>query len=661
MPKSRPNLAEKDRMSIVSRLRLLLLVALLCAAQGSAWQYHAPTILGDGKIHLDVVVTPKYGPPVSGLQREDFTVLDNKVPQTISAFKAVDGRRSPIDVILLVDAVNNGAREVAIAREGINRFLKDDGGVLGYSTAVAILTDNGIRFQGEFSRDGNAIFDALAHYVIPLRVVNGATDYGASGRAKATLLGLGQLVTSEGSKPGRKIVVWLSAPSLLIFGPRPWLDSKTEEKAFGSIIDTSTQLRNARISLYSVDPAGIADIGGDSSNWEEFVKGVTGPAQAQMDNLALGVIAVQSGGLALSSSNDIAAQLRKCVSDASAYYEISFDPATSDRPYEYHQLEVRVAQRGLTARTRQGYYSQARETGKLAGTESLSAAPEPVSQSEPLASGGGRSQDPETHPYLDLPLTQLVDRIPELKGLRPAADQKELPATLEKMGQRVDAFAQNIVDLIANEDLTQEKLDIKGHLKSKAHEQDNYLIVHHGYEWGAKAEYRMDDDGNRLGPVGLEKGYLVTSGYALGCIAFSTSAQSESRFRYLGEQNIEGGGTYVLGFAQIPGDATFFTTMRGTGGEDVDMLTQGILWVDKNSFQVIRMRTDLLAAHSEIQLDRLTTEIVFGEVVLQDVASPLWLPSKVTVSIEVGGQKFRNIHEYKNYRRYRVSVKVVAP
>jgi hypothetical protein len=46
---------------------------------------------------------------------------------------------------------------------------------------------------------------------------------------------------------------------------------------------------------------------------------------------------------------------------------------------------------------------------------------------------------------------------------------------------------------------------------------------------------------------------------------------------------------------------------------------------------------------------------------LQDVPNPLWLPSQVDVYIEIGGQKFRNVHHYTNYRRYRVSVKMKSP
>ena len=264
-------------------------------------------------------------------------------------------------------------------------------------------------------------------------------------------------------------------------------------------------------------------------------------------------------------------------------------------------------------------------------------------------------------PYVDLPMAELVERIPELKTLQPAPDQQELPMILQKMGQSMDDFVRDIGDLIAHEDVTQQQLTAREKVKAKEQVKDNYLILPHGYEWGASAEYRMDDKGNRLGAIGLEQGYLVTSGYALSCISFSTVAQSQSRFRYLGEQKMDSRETYVLAFAQLPGEATFTTLMKGTGAKEVDMLTQGILWVDKNGFQIIHMRSDLLAPNTEIRLDQLTTDVTFSAVQLQDVPNPLWLPSEVDVYIEIRDQKFRNVHHYTNYRRYRVSAKMKSP
>ncbi len=660
----------KERMFINLRLGFFLLVPWLCAPQVSARQNHSAAHPGD-RIHLDVVVTPKSGPPVSGLQQQDFSILDNNMPQPLTSFEAVDGRQAPTEVVLVIDAVNIGSREATIEHEEISRFLKADGGHLDYPTAVAILTDKGLQFQGKFSKDGNAISATLSDHTIPLRSIGRDADHGgAADRFQISFQGFAELLARERDRLGRKLILWVSPGWPPLFGLGNTRDARLREQVFGNIVEISTQLREGQVTVYSVDPSAIGDIDPGltdpptyhlrPSERNVFIAEASKPSDVRMGDLTLGAIAAQSGGLVLHPGNDLAAELHRCVADAGAYYEISFDPVISDRPNEYHHLEIHVAKPGLTARTRQGYYSQpwpaeklaaeSEKIGGVAGTES--AAPADKSDQTYYANA---------HPYVDLPLAQLVALIPELKTLQPAPDQQELPVILQKLGGSVDDFVREIGDLIAHEDVTLEKLNAKGTVQGKQRVQDNYLILHHGYAWGASAEYRMDDKGNRLGAVGLEKGYLVTSGYALSCISFSTVAQSQSKFRYLGQEKINLRGTYVLGFAQRPGEATFLVTMKGTGGTDVDMLTQGILWVDKNTFQIIPMRSDLLAPRAEIRLDQLTTEVTFGEVQLQDVPNPLWLPRDVEVSMEIDKQKFRNVHHYTNYRRYRVSVKIGAP
>jgi hypothetical protein len=267
---------------------------------------------------------------------------------------------------------------------------------------------------------------------------------------------------------------------------------------------------------------------------------------------------------------------------------------------------------------------------------------------------------PQAPTYVDMSLDQLVKQIPELKDLQPTADQTQLAMLLQKTGQTVDEFTHNIGDIIAREDLIQEKLKPDGKVKSKRRSQDNYLILHHGYSWGSSAEYRMDDQGNRLEQVGLAQGYLVTSGHALSSIQFSTIAQSQSQshFRYLGTQKLGSSDTYVLAFAQHPDDDNFATVMSGTGGRGVDLRMQGILWIDKTNFQILRMRSDLLGPNRELQLRQVTTDVNFAQVQLQGAPAPLWLPNDVTVFIAIANEKFRNEHHYTNYHRYQVAVKI---
>jgi VWFA-related protein len=92
--------------------------------------------------------------------------------------------------------------------------------------------------------------------------------------------------------------------------------------------------------------------------YQDFLKGVSKSSQVNVGDLSLQVLAVQSGGLALASSNDIVSLLDKCQADTEAYYELSFVPAVADHRDEYHNLLVQVAKPGLTARTRTGYYAE---------------------------------------------------------------------------------------------------------------------------------------------------------------------------------------------------------------------------------------------------------------------------------------------------------------
>lgn len=340
---------------------LVLLIPLLCAVEVSAQQKAPPAQpAGTGSVVLDVVVTPKSGPPVSGIEQKDFTLLDNKVPQTLTSFQAVDGRHASVRIILLVDAVNVDYSVVSYEREQIDKFLRTDGGHLSHPIALAVLTDKGAQMLGDFSTDGNALSASLDQYAVGLRFVNRTAGFwGAAERLQYSLDGLQALAAHEASAPGRDIILCISPGWPLLSGPQVDLDEKKQQQTFDEIIGLSTQLLQARITLYSVDPLGSRDAGTNRiSYWENFLKGVSKPSEVQLGNLALQVLATQSGGVVLTSSNDIAAMLRKCLSDTSAYYELSFNPPQGDQPHGYHQLEIHVAVRGLTARTRQGYYSQ---------------------------------------------------------------------------------------------------------------------------------------------------------------------------------------------------------------------------------------------------------------------------------------------------------------
>jgi VWFA-related protein len=337
------------------------LVSALCISAVAAQQIPAPAQPNSSQIYLDVVVTPKSGAPVGGLKKQDFTVTDNNVAQPIATFEAVDGTQAPIEVVLVVDAVNTDFTRLAYEREQIDNFLKSNGGHLAHPVELAIFTDAGIQLQQAPSTDGNQLSASLDQSDIGLREVRRTSQFENQDRINLSLNALHSLLVKESQHPGRKLIFWISPGWPLLSGPRIDLDSKQQQLIYSQVVGISNALRQGDITLYSVDSAGA----GESVQWEfyyqDFLKGVTKPSQVQLGNLALQVIAVQSGGLALSASNDTARptrQIEKCMADTAAYYRISYNaPPTEHGDSQYHATDVKVSSPGLVARTRTGYYT----------------------------------------------------------------------------------------------------------------------------------------------------------------------------------------------------------------------------------------------------------------------------------------------------------------
>ncbi|MGC1969386.1 MAG: VWA domain-containing protein [Candidatus Acidiferrales bacterium] len=348
-------------MITTERFACFILLTVLCTASISAGQAPtgAPPPAASTKIYLDVVVSPKSGPPVADLQQQDFTLLDNKSPQPITSFQAFTGREAPIKVVLLIDAVNSGTQRVGYERIQIDKFLRAEGGHLAYPVALAVFTDKGISIAADLSSDGNALSEALDKSSIAIRAIGASAGfYGAAERLQYSLAALHQLTASLARQPGRKVVIWVSPGWPLLSGPRVELTSKQQQQIFSDVVSFSTQLRQAGITLYSVNPVGNGESMSRASYYKDFLKAVSKPSQVNAGNLGLPVLAIQSGGLAFELNNDLAAMLQQCVSDTAPYYEISFDSAPADRPDEHHQLEVKLAKPDLIARMRQGYYAQ---------------------------------------------------------------------------------------------------------------------------------------------------------------------------------------------------------------------------------------------------------------------------------------------------------------
>lgn len=243
----------------------------------------------------------------------------------------------------------------------------------------------------------------------------------------------------------------------------------------------------------------------------------------------------------------------------------------------------------------------------------------------------------------------------ELQGLEASTDQSALSPILAAVGKNVEEFLNNFPNTSSLEQVRQEKLRYLGTVGKAREEKFRYLCFAPTEAWGPTfTEYRLDSEGNSGPLTGLSEGFMLTSGFAATSLLFHPALQSNTVFRYLGREQINGRDVFVLAFAQDPAKARSISAFTW-GDQSVEVFLRGLAWVDTASYQVVRIRTDLLTPLPEISLNKETTEIDLREVHFNQVAQGFWLPQEVTVTVAWKGRLLRNVHEYSDFKIFQVN------
>jgi VWFA-related protein len=322
---------------------------------------HAGVVAGEGRIGLDVVVTDAAGKRVSELQPWDFKVLDNGQPRKILTFRAYRGTTMkpdpPVEIILVLDTVNLPFSQLAFVRDQLEQFLRQGGGRLKQPVLLVLFTDAGLRLQQRPTLDGNAEANVVKQIKGNLRAINPAM--GGEGMVEQFVLSAHQLASiaeNEALRPGRKLLIWVGPGWPMLNRPSDVYSDRDHRRNFEGIVELWTKLREARMPVYSVSPA--SDGSPDTLTYQNFLKPVRTWREAESSNLALKVLATQSGGLVLGPDNDLVGQIARCVEDADGFYRLSFDSPPAAQPDEYHELQLLVDKPGAMVRTTIGYYDQ---------------------------------------------------------------------------------------------------------------------------------------------------------------------------------------------------------------------------------------------------------------------------------------------------------------
>lgn len=301
----------------------------------------------------------------------------------------------------------------------------------------------------------------------------------------------------------------------------------------------------------------------------------------------------------------------------------------------------------------------------LAWTSQLASAQAELSpSSSPFGSASAVLGAQDATTYLNFPIRRLKAVVPELGSIKYDDHQEQLPVILNRMAKHIAEVLPRLPDLISREDVYHFQSaadgDASGGLAGTQPwgRQYRYLLQCRRNPDGSTsiAESRIDGAGK---PVQDSGGFTSVRGYGFSYqwLFFTAASQPEFHFRYLGQQQKSGRKTYVVAFAQEPKKVSapaFF--MVDT--KRVPFYYQGVLWVDQSSFDIIALRTDLLAPLP--LLKQLTTELRFRSVPIRGFNAVFWLPSEVDISSDQGRGPSEENHRYSDYHLFRSESRIVA-
>ena len=265
-------------------------------------------------VDLFVTVTDSDGRLVPSLTREDFEVYDNDRLQELVVF---ENSVRPITVVVMLDTSAsmdlNRRRLMAGAEQFLIRMLPDDKARVGaFSDKIEIE-------PVEFTADR----DELISWLPKLDFGNETRVYDAAGAS----------LTALSNIPGRRVVLLFTDGD----------DSASEINA-GAVLD---QAISQEVMIYSI---------GFESNYFNGVRYV----QTRPDR-NLRRFAEETGGgcFELTEAADLGPTFTRVAQELHSQYVLGFTP--TERDGELHNLEVRIKQRGMSARARRSYIAPSEE------------------------------------------------------------------------------------------------------------------------------------------------------------------------------------------------------------------------------------------------------------------------------------------------------------
>jgi VWFA-related protein len=367
-------------------------------------------VLEDNRVqkitNFSYVLSGSTPPSADGAPRTSGPPVDISLPSSVPARLAPEQVRRT--VVLAVDDLRLSFESMGQMRFVLRKFVdeqmqpgdlvaifrlgSDIGGLQQFTNDKRLLHKAIERVLWNIcSRAGISIVPSIRQGVIEQNLIR----CGGDSSAEVSLRALRFIVQGMRELPGRKSLIFLSdgIPSEQQESLNPFdsnahqrLDKVASDSGATEAGNTTSYLESLRkvaelairasVLIYGIDARGVvyaygATAADDFSDvpWDKrdqilirravsAARLVEGPAS----------LARQTGGLMIQGTNDISGGLRRVMADQKGYYLLGYQPDGDTFDRRFHRLKVRVKRKGLTVRTRGGFFGISEDEARKALT-----------------------------------------------------------------------------------------------------------------------------------------------------------------------------------------------------------------------------------------------------------------------------------------------------
>lgn len=230
-----------------------------------------------------------------------------------------------------------------------------------------------------------------------------------------------------------------------------------------------------------------------------------------------------------------------------------------------------------------------------------------------------------------------------------------LDTVIQKAGKRVEEFIKNVDRFTATEYLNHVSINKWGIAESPERRKFDYLVSIEQYRPGyfSVTEYRGIRYSTNQFPGGIE-----THGLPTLSLIFHPSNAGNFAMTCEGLAQWNGQPAWQVHFRQRPDKPNTIRAYKfGENGPSYAVALRGRAWIAADSYQIVRMETDLVAKLPEIRLLADHTIVDYGPVRFKNRNVEMWLPQIAEVYFDWQGKRVHRRHSFDNYMLFSVDEK----